>query len=491
MPKPFADARSIYHVIEPALWAPSVYNSQPWSFRITADDRIELRANVSDSAGARRGRWDMLLQSPAPGPWAREYAIGCGAALMNLRLAIRMLGHDPVIALVPAPDSDPGLLASVEIVAGRTHEPKELEKELYEAIRQRHTDRRPFSDAPVHPGVVVEIERAAAREDGWLRVLHGPYARRWLKASANADAAIAVAGRGTAPAAGDSWGLAGRDTAADAMVIAAADDAAASGRLSYGDLLHQFRDELTQWTGHTEDGCGVPLTTSGPRPARAYAPVRDFSLAAADSGSDSGPADSGIGPGADSWSARARARCLAQRERFERHPELMMLFTDRDDPADWLRAGQALQRALLTATSLGVSTSFLTQPLELADLAFRYDPQYGRLRHGLLPHHNNWQQDSRNAVDRRGYVRRRILGSTPWLEVPQMVIRFGYPKVSAGQPDIRTPRQEPEVIDARCVPSQRVIRPPGPQSSGPQSSGPQPPEAGQSARRTDHRLTAH
>ena len=492
MLKPFADARSIYHVIEPALWAPSVYNSQPWSFRITADDRIELRANVSDSAGARRGRWDLLLHSPAPGPWAREHAIGCGAALMNLRLAIRMLGHDPVVALVPARDSDPGLLASVEIVAGRAHEPKALEKELYAAIWRRHTDRRPFSNAPVHPGVLAEIERAAAREDGWLRVLRGPYARRWLKASAGADAAIAVAGRGTAAAAGDSWDVAGgdgRDTAADGMAIAAADDAAASGHLSYDVLLHQFRDELTQWTGHTEDGCGVPVTTSGPRPARADAPVRDFSLGAAGSGGDSGPADSGIGSGADSWSVRARARRHAQRERFERHPELMMLFTDRDDPADWLRAGQALQRALLTATSLGVSASFLTQPLELADLAFRYDPQYGRLHHGPLPHQDNCQRDSRNAVDRRGYVRRRILGSTPWLEVPQMVMRVGYPKVSAGQPDIRTPRQEPEVIDVRCVPSRRVIRPPEPQPPEPQ------PEAGQRPAsrpgRTDHRLTAH
>jgi nitroreductase len=483
MLKPFADARSIYDVIEPALWAPSIHNSQPWSFRITADDRIELRANVSDGAGARRGRWDLLLHSPAPGPWAREYAISCGAALMNLRLAIRVLGHDPVIALVPVPDSDPGLLASVEIVTGRTHEPKALEEELYAAIRQRHTDRRPFSDAPVRPGILVEMERAAAREHGWLRVLHGPYARRWLKASAAADAAIAVAGRGTAPAAGNSWGLAGgdgRDSAADAMLIAAADEAAASGRLSYDALLHRFRDELIQWTAHTEDGFGVPLTASGPRPARANSPVRDFSLGAADSGAGSGPADAGIGPGADSWSARARRH--AQRERFERHPQLMMLFTDRDDPADWLRAGQALQRALLTATSLGVSASFLTQPLELADLAFRYDPQYGRLHHGPLhhgplPHHDNCQQDSRNAVDRRGYVRSRILGSTPWLEVPQMAIRVGYPKVSAGQPDIRAPRQEPEVIDVRCVPTQRVVRPPEPDPPEPQ-----PPEAGQSAR---------
>ncbi len=479
MPKPFADARSIYHVIEPALWAPSVYNVQPWSFRITADDRIELRANVSDSSGARRGRWDLLLHSPAPGPWAREYTISCGAALMNLRLAIRVLGRDPVIALVPAPDSDPGLLASVEIVAGRTHEANELETELYAAIRRRHTDRRPFSNVRVHPGILVEMERAAAREDGWLRVLHGPYARRWLKASAGADAAIAVAAQGTAPAAGDGWGLAGgdgRDTAADAMVVAAADDAAASGRLSYDALLHQFRDELTQWTGLTEDGCGVPVTSPGPRPARAHSPVRDFSLGASDSGGSSGPADAGIGSGADSDSARARPRRHGQRERFERHPELMMLFTDRDDPADWLRAGQALQRALLTATSLGVSASFLTQPLELADLAFRYDPRYGGLRHGPLSHRDNWQQDSRNPVDRRGHVRRRILGSTPWPEVPQMVIRVGHPKVSAGSPGIPTPRQEPEVIDVRCHPPQRVIRPPEPQLAEPQPAEPQPAE---------------
>ena len=154
----------------------------------------------------------------------------------------------------------------------------------------------------------------------------------------------------------------------------------------------------------------------------------------------------------------------------------MMLFTDRDDPADWLRAGQALQRALLTATSLGVSASFLTQPLELADLAFRYDPRYGGLRHSPLPHHDNYQQDSRNAADRRGYVRRRILGSTPWLEVPQMAIRVGYPKVGAGQPDIRTPRQEPEVIDVRCHPSQRIIRPAEPQPAERLPAEPEPAE---------------
>jgi hypothetical protein len=96
-----------------------------------------------------------------------------------------------------------------------------------------------------------------------------------------------------------------------------------------------------------------------------------------------------------------------QLERFERHPQLMGLSTDDDRPLDWLRAGQALQHALLTGTRFSMSApggrsagyrtqlrygpldlnrirprpavpvgyaveaSFLTQPFELADLRGR------------------------------------------------------------------------------------------------------------------------
>ena len=61
----------------------------------------------------------------------------------------------------------------------------------------------------------------------------------------------------------------------------------------------------------------------------------------------------------------------AETPRFERRPQLMVLSTDCDRPLDWLRAGQALQHALLTATHNGVSASFLTQPLELHDARSR------------------------------------------------------------------------------------------------------------------------
>jgi hypothetical protein len=67
-----------------------------------------------------------------------------------------------------------------------------------------------------------------------------------------------------------------------------------------------------------------------------------------------------------------------------------VLATARDHPADWLRAGQALQRVLLTATSNGLSTSFLYQPFELHD---KRQPEPG------------WW---------------------PWPECPQIVLRLGY-----------------------------------------------------------------
>jgi hypothetical protein len=75
---------------------------------------------------------------------------------------------------------------------------------------------------------------------------------------------------------------------------------------------------------------------------------------------------------------------------YERFPQLAVLTTARDEPSDRLRAGQALQRVLLTATVHGVSASFLYQPIELRDM--------------------------------RGGAAR----PWPWPERPQMVIRFGY-----------------------------------------------------------------
>jgi hypothetical protein len=47
---------------------------------------------------------------------------------------------------------------------------------------------------------------------------------------------------------------------------------------------------------------------------------------------------------------------------------LALLSTGADGPRDWLHAGQALERVLLTATVRGLATTPLTQPVELAGL---------------------------------------------------------------------------------------------------------------------------
>jgi hypothetical protein len=65
-------------------------------------------------------------------------------------------------------------------------------------------------------------------------------------------------------------------------------------------------------------------------------------------------------------------------ERFEALPQLCTFTTHGDDPVDWLRAGQALERAWLIATVRGVRVSVLHQAVEWPDTrALLRDPEEG------------------------------------------------------------------------------------------------------------------
>ena len=69
---------------------------------------------------------------------------------------------------------------------------------------------------------------------------------------------------------------------------------------------------------------------------------------------------------------------------FEAASTIAVLYTA-DTPSGWLRAGQALQRVLLTATVRGVSATLLTQPLEVARLRDRLsDPATGRAAQAVI-----------------------------------------------------------------------------------------------------------
>jgi hypothetical protein len=100
--------------------------------------------------------------------------------------------------------------------------------------------------------------------------------------------------------------------------------------------------ERRRWVGGERDAEGVPSESLGPRPYNRRASVRDLAATPADSRR----------PGAA----------------FEQNPQLAVLSTRGEGPAEWLRAGQALERVLLEATAHGVSTSLLNQALEHREL---------------------------------------------------------------------------------------------------------------------------
>ena len=99
--------------------------------------------------------------------------------------------------------------------------------------------------------------------------------------------------------------------------------------------------ENQAWVGGRHRVDGVPLSALGPRPTQRRAAYRDL--------------------GYPVGGVRDHAA-------FEAAPTLAVLSTAHDTPADWVRAGQALERLLLEATSAGLAASFLNQPLEQEQL---------------------------------------------------------------------------------------------------------------------------
>jgi hypothetical protein len=321
MSRILADDVLVHRIVAAAGAAPSFHNSQPWRFRVTGPDLIEMHAEI-----------DRMLW--VADPRARALHLSCGAALFNMRLAIRSSGYRAMVWPLPHPDDEPTLIASVQVADGRPATASE--RDMFDAIGLRHSSRMPYSDRPVPEAVQVSLEQEAASEGTVLRILSA------------------------------------RDAGIVLSMVQAADRELRADR--------QHESELAGWVGApARTGYGIPWQALGPRPDREPAPVRDFSRHPA-------------------------AECPPAT--FELQPKLAVLATARDRSEDWLRAGQGMQRVLLTATRHGLSTSLLYQPIELHDMH-----------------------------DQPGWW--------PWPEQPQIIVRFGY-----GPPVSATPRLPlTEVLD--------------------------------------------
>jgi nitroreductase len=265
-----------------ATAAPSVHNTQPWLFR--------PRGDVVDVFADRRRQLATL------DPEGRELLVSVGAAVFNLRVAVRAHGRESQVRLLPDA-SDRNLAA--RLFLGRTAEAPGAARALAGAIARRHTNRRPFADKPVPFGTLEELAGAAVAESAELLAL---------------------------------------DPALRAGVLSLT--RTAENRMR--DNPH-YRDELAAWTTPGGPGRrdGVPRQAFGPRDRQDALPLRDFALATS-----------------------APTATVA----FEPDPTLLLLFTSDDSPADWLRAGAALQRVLLTATLRGLAATPLSQVVEIPRL---------------------------------------------------------------------------------------------------------------------------
>lgn len=140
-------------LVHDASAAPSMHNAQPWRFGYFHGSRtFHVRADFE------RGL-------PHADPDTRGLHLGCGAALLNLRVAAVHGGWCPATRLLPDP-ADPALLAAVRLADTGSGE-KDLAT-LYPAIHKRHTSRFPFEETEIPQAVRAALAVAAHREGAVL-----------------------------------------------------------------------------------------------------------------------------------------------------------------------------------------------------------------------------------------------------------------------------------------------------------------------------------
>ena len=207
----------IDEVLRAAIAAPSLHNAQPWRLRVkNAGSTVEMLADP-----------DRML--PVSDPQGRAAYIGCGAALLNLRVAAAAKGVWARVTLAPDPD-EPSLVARVELhdgYRGTSHD-----HDLAATISLRCSNREPYSDEAVPLGIRTELARAAKSEGCVLRF-------------PDDDEAVRV-----------------RRLAADAE----------------RELLENpaYREELARWVSKERRDDGIAAEALGPRSWVGRDPVRDF-----------------------------------------------------------------------------------------------------------------------------------------------------------------------------------------------------------------------
>ncbi|MEV4346493.1 nitroreductase [Actinoplanes sp. NPDC049596] len=198
-----------------SLRAPSVFNTQPWRWRLTGTV-LELSSDPSRRLGITDAEGRLLL-------------ISCGGALHHARVSLAAAGWRAEVQRLPD-ERRPDLLARIRVTGHAVSD--EHARELVAAINRRRTDRRAFGPRPVAEKTLDRLRRLVEEQGAYLHVVPDDRVP---------ELAISV------------------DEAADA---------------NYFDPAHH--SELTKWTHRpawTDDG--VPAATAV-QPGLRRVPVRNF-----------------------------------------------------------------------------------------------------------------------------------------------------------------------------------------------------------------------
>ncbi len=280
-------------LVAAGILAASPHNTQPWRFAVG-----RRGVDIFEEPGRALGAMD---------PFGRERLAGLGAAIHNMALASTALGRAATVRLLPDA-GNPGHVARVELggegSGGAPHP-------LVAAIGRRHTDRRPWTGAPIGAG-----PRAAIAATGG-----SPEVRIALWEAASAP------GRRFAALTND----------ATAAIVADSDMMAAS----HGWFRHLRRDQ-----DRLKDGLQVGTSGVSPWLAAAAALLPEQSAAS----------EGGY------WLAGTRDAALPTASLFG-----AVLVRDPHDRRSALFAGMAWQRLHLTATLAGLAAQPLNQLPEMID----------------------------------------------------------------------------------------------------------------------------
>jgi nitroreductase len=272
-----------------AVLAPSGHNTQPWLFEINEDEMsINLYA-------------DRTRALPVIDPDDTELIISCGTALENLIVAMKYFEYFAEVEYFPS-ETDNDFLAKIKPIIG--YEPDDEDKKLFNAIKNRHTNRMPFADDTIDGLKLQKLKSIASEEHINFYIIEDEGIREEV-----------------------------------IKIIENGDKVQAANK--------SFCRELAQWVhpNRTNSKDGIPGYAFGMGDLISFG--SPFFI------------------GNLNWGDIQAGR---DRNLVKGSPVLAVMESKNDNPVDWLRTGMALEKLLLRASSEGIAASYLNQPIEVPEL---------------------------------------------------------------------------------------------------------------------------